>query len=298
LGLGCEIFLYPSAKTLLPFVISLFVVAYAAAWIAKSSHIGYVGLQMFFGFLVVGFQSTNLPKAAGGEFGRATYNVQSLTAPVVLTQGRDRVIGIFLALLVMWLIFHQVHPKRTIDRVRKALCNLLRLEAKQLSCLLEGDHAAEMALRSQIHQTALEIRSLSEAIPYEFDRHVERDTAQADLMQRTVSNAGSLFLHLKALRDSDLPMTLYADLFAAVPAKLIEIASALESQEGQVTAWSDDERATITHGLAHPSVDSALTSLTALHACYLALAEASGGDEEDLAKGKDQGAEASGTLAS
>jgi hypothetical protein len=66
-----------------------------------------------------------MPPNSGGEFGRAVYTVLPIAGPMRLTQGHDRVIGIFLALMVMWVIFHQVHPKRTIDRMRGLFAKML-----------------------------------------------------------------------------------------------------------------------------------------------------------------------------
>src|ERR1039457_6849772 len=73
-----------------------------------------------------------MPPNIGEESGRAVYTVLPIAAPMRLTQGRNRVFGIFLALMVMWVIFHQVHPKRTIDRMRGLFAKMLSLEAKQL----------------------------------------------------------------------------------------------------------------------------------------------------------------------
>lgn len=144
-----------------------------------------------------------------------------------LTQGRNRVFGIFLALMVMWVIFHQVHPKRTIDRMRGLFAKMFSLEAKQLASILADNHTEDMGLRNSLHETAVQIRTLSEAIPYEFDRYVQQDLAESSLILQAVSHGGALFLHMKYLRDSSIPPSLYADLFHEIITDMKQASSAM-----------------------------------------------------------------------
>lgn len=273
LGLGCEIFLYPFAKTAMPFMVSLFVVSLLSAWIAKGSHIGYIGIQIAFSFFLVCFQSVYLPDTAKNEFGRAHYNAHLLTAPLTLTQGRDRVVGIFLALLVMWAIFHQFHSTRTIGSIRKAFAGLLRLESRQLLALRAGDHAADTALRDQIHPIAVNIRTISEAIPYEFDQHVDRDIAEAEHIQHAVETAGSIFLHLFELSDQEPDAVRFHPLFDHLSSSLARLADALDAADSTAAVWAPQPEETAFAALPHNSAQSALRAFLQLRSECRALVD-------------------------
>lgn len=174
-----------------------------------------------------------------------------------LTQGRNRVFGIFLALMVMWVIFHQVHPKRTIDRMRGLFAKMLSLEAKQLASILADNHTENMPLRNSLHETAVQIRTLSEAISYEFDRYVQQDLAESSLILQAVSHGGALFLHMKYLRDSSIPPSLYADLFHEIITDLKQASSAMfPAQNGSSIPSSLTTEAT-PHYVDHVSLQAA-----------------------------------------
>ena len=84
-----------------------------------------------------------------------------------------------------------------------------------------------MVLRNSLHETAVQIRTLSEAIPYEFDRYVQQDLAESSLILQAVIHGGALFLHMKYLRDSSIPPSLYADLFHEIITDLKQASSAM-----------------------------------------------------------------------
>jgi len=195
-GIGCQVFLYPNAETLLPFLVSIFVVSFIGAWIARGAHLGYLGMQIVFSFYLVAFQEQMMPLIHGGEFAPSALPVRPFTAPLALTQGRDRALGVLLALLVMSLVFHQLQKQRTIDRMRKLFAQMLSLEARQLQALLEGDRLSEGKLRGQVHGIVMEIRTLAETLPFEFDRFAEQDKLGAELMAEGISEAGTIYLHL------------------------------------------------------------------------------------------------------
>jgi len=197
-GLGCVLFVYPAANTALPFLLSVAVVSLLAAWVARSAHFGYVGLQMAFSFYLVAFQESMSPTFAHNAQGRIVRVMRGFGAPIGLTQGRDRILGILLALVVMWAIFHRLHPERTVDRMRMGLARLLRVEANEFEQLVGGVGAQKIALRAQAEQIVLEVRTLAESIPYEMDPQQQEDLRQSEQIEAAIGNAGSLFLHLAA----------------------------------------------------------------------------------------------------
>jgi multidrug resistance protein MdtO len=196
LGIGCIVFVYPFADTALPFLISVACVSFLGAWIARSAHLGYVGLQIVFAFYLVVFQEYSVPMHGMSEFGPTAARIHGFAAPTQMTIGRDRVLGILLALLVMWVIFHRLHPERTVVKMRQGLARLLRIHAKLLPQLQSASAVQIAAMREEANQVVLEVRNLAEAIPFELDQHVARDLEICEEIQEAIANTGSLLLHL------------------------------------------------------------------------------------------------------
>lgn len=173
-GIGCIIFVFPYADTAIPFLVAVACVSFIGAWMARSAHFGYVGLQIVFSFYLIAFEG--------------------FSAPMRMTPARDRLIGIFLALIVMWMIFHQFHPERTVDKMRHALARLLTIEADLMSLLRTARFDKVPALREEADEVVETIRALAEVIPYELDRYIAKDQAISEQIQNAVSTTGSVFL--------------------------------------------------------------------------------------------------------
>lgn len=94
-----------------------------------------------------------------------------------MTPARDRLIGIFLALIVMWAIFHQLHPEKTVDKMRHGLARLLTIEAEVMDLLRTARFDSVPALREEADEIVGTIRAFAEVIPYELDRHIAKDQA-------------------------------------------------------------------------------------------------------------------------
>jgi multidrug resistance protein MdtO len=182
----------------LPFLLSLAVVSLLAAWIARSAHFGYVGLQIAFSFYLVVFQESMSPTFAPDAQGKMVRVLHGFGAPTGLTQGRDRLLGILLALAVMWAIFHRLHPERTVDRMRLGLARLLRIEAREFELSASNADGEKITLRAQAEQIVLEVRTLAESIPWEMDPRREEDLRQSEQIEEAIANAGNLYLHMAA----------------------------------------------------------------------------------------------------
>jgi len=197
-GIGCIVFVYPFADSVLPFLISVAVVSFIGAWIARSAHMGYVGLQIVFSFYLVAFQEYSTPIGGSAGQGQLMSRVHGFGAPLQMIPARDRLMGVLIALIVMWVIFHQLHPKRVVDRMRLSLARLLRMEADLLSLIRSRETGRVTALREDTLALVLEVRGLAEAIPFELDQHVERDTEISEEIQRALTSTEGLFLHARA----------------------------------------------------------------------------------------------------
>jgi multidrug resistance protein MdtO len=122
-------------------------------------------------------------------------------------------IGILVALLVMWIVFDQIWPVRTVNAMRHALAVFLRDGAKlfrlpetvprRRNAFKEAD-----ALRDQVGKTVAAIRTMNDTVEYEFgvDRephiHLSQSILRAALTAVALFWNQAVFLHNK--RDRDL----------------------------------------------------------------------------------------------
>lgn len=185
LGIGSIVFLFPHMDSIAGLALLIAAVAFAAAWVARAPHFSYIGMQTAFSFFLV--------------------TLSTFSAPADMTPARDRVIGIAIALLVVWAVFLEIAPIRTVSEMRAALARVLANEARLLT-LAEADSAsmprAALRLREVITRDLVSVRSMSELVPYEFGTRADADRAESDQLLEASLATGSLFLALEAwLRD-------------------------------------------------------------------------------------------------
>ena len=153
LGIGSTVFLFPQMDSITSLTVLVAVVAFAGAWIAGGRQYSYVGLQIVFSFYLVAFED--------------------FRPPTNLDPPRDRLIGILLALVVMWFVFDQIWPVRTVTAMRKALASLLHNEAELFRTELAGLPREELiqqtdVFRDHMGKTMAAIRTMNDAVGYEF----------------------------------------------------------------------------------------------------------------------------------
>jgi multidrug resistance protein MdtO len=153
LGLGCTTFIFPYMDTITSLVILIGSVAFMSAWCATGRQFNYVGLQIAFSFYIVAFEG--------------------FSAPTELAPARDRFIGVLLALGVMWFVFDQIWPVRTVTAMRRSLASILRSEANFFRLIQSGEESGPLrrrvdALRDQIGKTMANIRTMNDAVEYEY----------------------------------------------------------------------------------------------------------------------------------
>ena len=196
LGLGSIVFLFPHMDSITALSGLVAAVTFIAAWSAAGRRFGYIGLQIAFSFFTV--------------------TLATSSAPTELAPARDRLVGIGLALTIMWFVFDQVWPVRTITMMRQALASVLQGEAQLLS--LSGTEVQSPDLGSRIdglrHDVSAritEIRNLREAVLYEFGVDHEGHKAAGETMLRAALTSGSLFWNelavLERTQDRDLVTT-------------------------------------------------------------------------------------------
>jgi multidrug resistance protein MdtO len=193
LGLGSIVFLFPHMDSITALSGLVAAVTFIAAWSAAGRRFGYIGLQIAFSFFTVTLATSK--------------------APTELAPARDRLVGIGLALVIMWFVFDQVWPVRTVTMMRQALASVLRDEAKLFS-LRRSDAGREDrlrrvdGLRNQVGKNIVELRTLKDAVLYEFGVDHERQKVAAETIFQAAMVSSALFWNeltvLERKQDQDL----------------------------------------------------------------------------------------------
>jgi multidrug resistance protein MdtO len=193
LGLGSIVFLFPHMDSITALSGLVAAVTFIAAWSAAGRRFGYIGLQIAFSFFAV--------------------TLATSSAPTELAPARDRLVGIGLALIIMWFVFDQVWPVRTITMIQQALASVLHGEAQLLSLsgteVQSPDLGARIdGLRHHVSAGIAEMRSLHEAVLYEFGVDHEGHKAAGETLLRAALTSGSMFWNelavLARTQDRDL----------------------------------------------------------------------------------------------
>lgn len=169
LGLGAEVFLFPFIDSITSLVLVIGPISFLCAWVAGGPRFNYVGLQMAFAFYLT--------------------SLQGFGPPTELEPSRDRIVGILLATLVMWFVFDQIWPVRTITETRRVVASVLK-DASRVVALIDtrlapADFIRESdELRDRLGKQVSTVRMLNEATEYEFgDDRDEQIRAGDTLMQ-------------------------------------------------------------------------------------------------------------------
>jgi multidrug resistance protein MdtO len=177
-GLGATVFLFPYMDSITSLVVLVAVIAFVSAWCATGRRFNYVGLQIAFAFYLVAFEG--------------------FSAPTELAPARDRFIGIMLALVVMAFVFDQLWPVRTVTAMRRALSSVLKGEAELFRLVESGAQRAELrhradALRDYIGKTIASLRTMAEAVDFEFGVNREEHLRASQMIIEAALSAAALF---------------------------------------------------------------------------------------------------------
>jgi multidrug resistance protein MdtO len=236
LGLGCTAFVFPYMDTITPLVILVGLVAFGSAWWAAGRRFNYIGLQIAFSFYLVAFEG--------------------FSAPTELAPARDRLIGILLALVVMWFVFDQIWPVRTVTAMRTAFASMLRSEARFLRLFETARdnrrilHTVD-AIRDQVGKTMASIRTMSTAVEYEFgvDRAAHGRSAQT-IIQAGLAAVSIFWNQLAVLHRDDDQDFIYDACLTEMRRKMAENLDAMAASVAERQAF----QAASTDGLVDPGM--------------------------------------------
>jgi multidrug resistance protein MdtO len=180
IGMSAQVFILPYIDSIVGFTVFFALVTALAAWFMTSSpRLSFFGLQLGAVFYVININQ---------KFARETS----------LSVARDRVAGVFLGLLMMWLIFDQVWRAPAGVEMRKAFISTLRLLAQFAREPVSADIRSAVQRTSALHDTINtkfdNVRSLADGVLLEFGPSRSRDLALRDRIRNWQPQLRALFL--------------------------------------------------------------------------------------------------------
>ncbi len=181
LGISAQILILPAIDSIFGFALFFAAGTAVAAWFATSSpRLSYFGVQMALAFYFV--------------------NLQDFKFQTDLTIARDKVVGVFLGILAMGLIFDRFGAKSDREQLEKLLVRNVRMLAQLGVCPVVRDRGIAVSqisrLRSQINDNFASLESQTDAARFEFEfRHRrEEEVAECERIERTQPALRSIFL--------------------------------------------------------------------------------------------------------
>lgn len=196
IGIGAILYVIPHLESVGGLMALVFCAILVAGWVSSGSErISYAGVQVGLAFLLT---------------------VLSGFAPSTdMDAARDRIVGILLGNVVVWVIFTQIWPKSAVVEVRARLA----LAIAGLSRLAALDAPARALAVGEAGQVAAEIgqtRELLALLPFE-PRHLQPAPGRLLRVRRIIADVRALLPQLMLAPDRD----------AAAAARLAEAADAL-----------------------------------------------------------------------
>jgi len=152
-GMGAQIFILPYLDSIFGFTLLFGVVTAISAWIGTASaRLSYLGVQLALAFYLI--------------------NLQEFTIQTSLAIARDRVFGVLLGLVSMWLLFDRLWVRNALDEMQAVFAKNLELFAELAEQLLEPDTIKAIRrirlLRDQINAGFLAVAAQADAVLFEF----------------------------------------------------------------------------------------------------------------------------------
>ncbi len=179
IGMSSQVFLLPYLDSITSFTVFFILVTALAAWLMTSSpRFSFFGLQLAIAFFVI--------------------NLQKFARETSLSVARDRVAGVCLGLLMMWLIFDRLWRATASVEMRRVFISTLRLLAQFTREPVSADIRSAIQRTSALHDTINakfdNVRSLADGVLLEFGPSRRQDLALRDRIRRWQPQLRALFL--------------------------------------------------------------------------------------------------------
>jgi multidrug resistance protein MdtO len=178
-GMGAQVFVLPYLDTIFGFTVLFAVVTAISAWIGTASaRLSYLGVQLALAFYLI--------------------NLQEFTIQTSLSIARDRVFGVLLGLVSMWLFFDRLWVRNALDEMQAVFAHNLEMFAEIAEQLLEKDQIKAIRrirqLRDQINDGFGAVRAQSDAILFEFGASRQRKLQIRDDVRRWQPSVRTLLM--------------------------------------------------------------------------------------------------------
>lgn len=153
-GMGSQILILPSLDSIVGFTLLFATVTAIASWIATASaRISYLGVQLALAYYLI--------------------NMQEFTIQISLSIARDRVFGVLLGLLSMWLLFDRLWVRTAQDELQVVFSRNLEAFAQVAETLTDRVYSEAQIrrvriLRDQINAGFLAVAAQYDALLFEF----------------------------------------------------------------------------------------------------------------------------------
>jgi multidrug resistance protein MdtO len=183
-GMGAQIFILPSVDSITGFtILFIFVTAVASWFMTSSARLSYFGVQIAVAFDLI--------------------HLQEFTIQSSLSIARDRVVGIMLGLVMMWLIFDQLWSAPAGVEMKNTFISCLRLMGQlarePVSTDLQEAVDRSFSLRDAITTKFDSVRASADAVLFEFGPSREQDLAWRTAIREWQPQLRTLFLTRVAL---------------------------------------------------------------------------------------------------
>lgn len=176
-GMGAQIFVLPHLDSITGFTVLFAIVTAISAWIATSTpRLSYLGVQMALAFYLI--------------------NLQEFAPQYSLSIARDRVFGVLLGLICMWLVFDRLWMRDALEEMQDAFARNQRLLAELIEeCRnpnLDQATVRVIQLRDRINEGFNAVKAQSDAVIFEFGPSRERKLKARDDFRRWQPTIGTL----------------------------------------------------------------------------------------------------------
>ena len=183
-GMGAQIFVLPYVDSIFGFTLLFAFVTAVSAWFMTSSpRLSYFGVQVALAFYLI--------------------NLQEFAFVNSLSVARDRVVGVLLGLVTMWLVFDQLWGMPAAAAMKKAFVLDFRLMAQVMREPLSNDPQVAKARRFSLRETVAEnfdsVRAAGDAVLLEFGPSRQEAMAWRKRTQTAQAPLRTLYLIRMAL---------------------------------------------------------------------------------------------------
>ena len=179
IGMGSQVFILPYLDSIAGFTVLFILVTALAAWFMTAGpRLSYFGSQIAVAFYLI--------------------NLQEFAVQTSLSVARDRVVGVLLGLLIMWLVFDQLWAAPAAVEMKRTLTSNLRLLAQLVRDPFTGEKSAAIeraySLRETINANFDKTRALADGVLFEFGPSRQQDLAMRGRIRQWQPQLHTLFL--------------------------------------------------------------------------------------------------------